>query len=884
MQSKKMLWLSFSLLNAAVATATISAADYIWVEGESATLHTMKPQAWYDSVTRDSLSGGQWLSHFGGGTPPEAEFQFEAPQASEYYFWIRANSVAGPRLSYQLAGGDWVEVDLSHAIENLNIAADGKPDMRFISWIDAGKVRLSQGRQTIRFKFHSANQNHGGLDCFVFSQKPFRPRGALKPGEKSGKANPGYFAWEPDVDDFDPSALVDLAGLNEDLAGQNGYVRAVGSDFVLGGGQKVKFWAANVGPGLSALDHASHVYLAKNLAKRGVNLVRLHGGIYGQRNPAVDLKRLDDLQHMVWALRQEGIYVKLSFYFPLWFYLDGDQRPFMLLYFDDQMQEIYFRWADKLLTTDNPYTGLPLGKDPGVAIVEVVNEDSHFFWTFGKKNMAEPRWREFTGLYGQWLAKRYGSLDRALAAWGGVREPGDDPDAGRMELYSAWEMTTDGIRANERKRKRIGDQVRFLTENMRGFYARAADFFRNQCGCGGLVSASNWQTADARTLDALERYCYTAGDVIDHHGYFDHNHEGQNASWSVRPGQKFQSQSALYLRDANPLPYVETDGYPHITSEIGWPMPNAYRAEAAFLTAAYGSLWGLDGIIHFAVGSPGWDQSVSKFPLSDPAALGSYFAAALVYRREYVREAPAVVTDNLRLEDLYEMKGTAVYTGAALDQLRAAQIPPGQRKQGAIQGIDPLTFYAGRVVRSFQGKPEESTLASMTPYIDRNAKTISSVTGELLWDYGAGLATINAPKAQGAAGFLGKHGPVDLDATAIDMKNDYGTVIVVAMDDRPLADSEKILVQCMTIDQLYGWETSAPDGFSGTIQSVGSAPWGVQRFDVSVTLKLNGAAPTAVTACDENGYATKKPVRTEGPAARFMVKIDGETAYTVIER
>ena len=882
MRITRMLRLSLSVLM--TATAALSAADYIWVEGESSTRHTMRQHSWYDNVTRDSLSGEQWLSHFAGGTPPEAEFQFEVPEEGEYYFWIRANSVARPRLSYQLAPGDWVEVDLTQAIENLNIATDGKPDMRFISWNDAGKVRLARGRQTVRFKFHSANENHGGLDCFVFSKKPFRPRGALKPGERSGKANPGYFAWEPDVDDFNASALIDLAHLNEETAGENGYVRAVGNDFVLGDGRKVKFWAANVGPALSALDHSSHVYLAKNLAKRGVNLVRLHGGIYGQRDPAVDLQRVDDLHHMVWALRQEGIYVKLSFYFPLWFYLDGDRRPFMLLFFDGEMQDIYFHWADKLLNTPNPYTGVPLGKDPGVAIVEVVNEDSHFFWTFGKKNMAEHRWRTFTGLYGQWLNGRYGSLDRAVAAWGGVRETGDDPAAGRMELYGAWEMTTDGIRANPRKRKRVGDQVRFLTENMRGFYQRTADFFRNRCGYGGLVSASNWHTADARMLDALERYCYTAGDVIDHHGYYDHNHEGENASWSVRPGQKFQSQSALHLRDGNPLPYVETDGYPHITSEIGWPMPNVYRAEAAFLTAAYGSLWGLDGIVHFAVGSPGWDQSVRKFPLSNPVALGSYFAAALVYRRQYVREAPTVVMDNLRLEDLYEMKGTAVHVGAALDQLRAAQIPAGRRRQGAIQGIDPLTFYVGRVARRFEGNPQESTLVSMSPYIDRSAKTIKSVTGQLEWDYGVGLATINAPKVQGAAGFLGKHGVVDLDAVAIDMKNDYGTVMVVAMDDRPLADSEKILVQCMTIDQLDGWQSSAPGGMGGTIRNVGSAPWGVQRFNVSITLRLNGNRPTAVTACDENGYATSKVVQTEGRAGRFIVRIDERTAYTVIER
>lgn len=863
---------------------TTRADEFIWIEGESSTSHSMRRHGWYDSVNKESLSGDDWLSHFGAGAPPEAAYRFAAPEAGEYFFWIRANSVAGPRLSYRLGDGPWVEVDLRHAVENLNIAADGKPDLRFISWNRAGKVTLDEGSQTVRFRFHSDNNNHGGLDCFVFTKTPFVPRGALKPGEKSGKANPGYFSWEPDADQFTKDAVIDLSHLNEEVAGQDGYVRAEGNDFVLADGRKVKFWGANLGPGIWTLDHESHIYLAKNLAKHGVNLARLHGGIYDARDPQVDRRRLDSLQHMVWALQQEGIYVKLSFYFPLWFYLDADQRPFMLLYFDPEMQDIYFRWADELLKTENPYTGMPLGKDPAVAMVEVVNEDSHFFWTFGKKNMPTRRWQNFTKLYGDWLKAKYGSLDKAVDAWGDVREPDDNPDAGRMELYGAWDMTTDGVKANARKRKRIGDQVQFLTENMRGFYGQAVDFFRNECNYRGLVSCSNWHTADARMLDALERYCYTAGDVIDHHGYYDHHHQGESSSWSVRPGHTFRSQSALHLREANPLPYVETDGYPHITSEIGWPMPNMYRAESAFLTAAYGSLQGLDGVIHFAVGSTSWDQSVQKFVLSNPVALGSYFATALAYRREYVREAPTVVMDHLRLEDLYAMKGTNVHVGAALDQLRAAQVSSPEKKESSIDAIDPMAFYVGRVARSFEGKPADSTVMNLGEYIDRDAKTIRSVTRELVWDYGTGVVALNTPKAQGAAGFLGRLGPLRLGNLRIDMKNDYGTVMVVAMDDRPLAESRRILIQCMTVDQFHGWKSSETGGMGGTIQNVGAAPWGVQKLDVSVTLKLDGQQPTRVIACDENGYATDTAVKTSGSEKQFTVNIDETTVYTVIER
>ena len=141
MEIASKLALSFLILSVALPVA--QAADYIWIEGESASSHNMQRHNWYDSVTKDSLSGGEWLSHYAEGTPPEAEFNFDVPEDGEYFFWIRANSVSRPELSYKLGGGSWVQVNLSNAIENLNIATDGKPDMRFISWNNAGKINTT---------------------------------------------------------------------------------------------------------------------------------------------------------------------------------------------------------------------------------------------------------------------------------------------------------------------------------------------------------------------------------------------------------------------------------------------------------------------------------------------------------------------------------------------------------------------------------------------------------------------------------------------------------------------------------------------------------------------------------------------------------------------
>lgn len=877
-----------TLIAATLALATVArGADFIWIEGENPQSHSTTRHGWYDSVQKQNLSAGDWLPNFASGSPATAKYTFEIAESGTYNFWVRANSVANPKLSYSLDDSPFTQIDMSAAVENINIASDGKPDLRFISWINAGELRLSPGSHTITFNFHSPNNNHGGLDCFVLSRKPFMPRGTLKPGQRTNKANPGFFAWEPDIDPFTDDALIDLSYLNEEIAGRNGRVRAAGNDFVLANGKPVKFWAANIGGLIHRLDHQSHIYLAKHLAKRGVNLVRVHGGIFSRTDPAVNMEHLDDLHHFVFALKQQGIYTKISFYFPAWFRLDdwhkqGDKWPFMLLFFDPDMQRIYFNWADKLLRTPNPYTKMPLGKDPAVAILEIQNEDSHFFWTFGEKSAPPKRWQTLKGQYANWLVEKYGSLDKTYEAWGTEPIEADDPQNKRIQLLGAWNMTAEGIKTALKNRKRISDQVQFLTLNMRSFYKEAIERFADY-GYSGLVSCGNWRTADASILDPLEQYCYTAGDVIDHHGYFDHGHEGQAANYSVRPGHTFTSQSALNLDKANPIPYIEVDGHPNIISEIGWPTPNMYRAEWPFLTAAYGSLNGLDGICHFALGSADWDKSLGKFPMSTPAVLGSFFATALVYRNEYVQEAPPVIKENLDVENLFDLAGSPLFVQAALDQFRAEQVPSGD--SGPIgEAIDPATFYAGRVVRSFESDPADSKTADLTRSINHSKKAILSVTKQLYLDYGSAMAAMNTPKAQGAAGFLKKRGTIKLSNVDISMQNDYGTVVVVSLDDKPLADSKKILIQCMTIEQLYGWQTSAEDNFSGKIENLGSAPWSVEKIDASVTLRLKGTPPKRAVACDENAYPTDKKTEMTATRSGTIIQINDSSPYTVILR
>ncbi len=170
--------------------ASVLHAASIWIEGEEATLSDVTRHSWYTSVKSDALSGGEWLSHFDDSKEGTAEYQFTVEEDGEYVFWLRANPL-GARMSVQLDTNAWREIDLGKdQRDNMNIAADSKPDLRFITWLRAGTLHLTPGTHTLRFRFHSANSNHGAIDCFCLTTERFVPSGLIKPGSAMTKEVP----------------------------------------------------------------------------------------------------------------------------------------------------------------------------------------------------------------------------------------------------------------------------------------------------------------------------------------------------------------------------------------------------------------------------------------------------------------------------------------------------------------------------------------------------------------------------------------------------------------------------------------------------------------------------------------------------------------------
>ena len=701
---------------------------------------------------------------------------------------------------------------------------------------------------------------------------------------------PEWFAFEPKPDPFTKDSAIDLRSLNEPFAGAHGFIGVKDGQFArLDDGQSVRFWAVNGPP--HELKGAELRQCARKLAKYGVNLVRVHGGYFDAQGE-LDPRRVAHALEIVEAMKAEGIYTHFSIYFPLWLKpkpetpwlrgYDGTKNPFAALLFNRDFQAQYRKWWTSLLTTRSPTSGKALVAEPAVAALEIQNEDSFFFWTFAIDKLPDEQARLLEKLFGDWLVKRYGSLDAALTKWNGLKVKRDAPAEGRMSFRPLWTMFNE-------KTARDQDTARFLLEMQMNFYTETYAFLR-QLGFKGVITASNWSTASPEVFGPLEKVSYTAGDFIDRHGYFSCNHKGANSEWSIREGHTYSDRSALRFDAESPgkpkqfvHPVMDPHyaGKPSMISETTWNRPNRFRSEAPLYFAAYGALQASDAIVHFALDSSSWAVKPGFFmqpwTLMSPAMAGQFPASALIFRLGLIKPGSVLAEINLRQDDLLQLKGTPLPQDAALDELRLRDVPQGaDLKPG--QRLDPLLHYAGRAQVSFTREDAAIKVADLRPFIDHTAQTVVSSTRELKLDYGKGILVMNAAKAQGVSGNLKAAGPTETTDLVITSDLDLAHIVVVSLDNQPLQNSGRMLLQVMSEEQPTHYQTESLANGIKRIVRIGVDPWLVKTLRGSVRFKRSDAAQLKVTTLDDNGY----PLATATSAREIQLK--PSTLYYLIQR
>jgi len=714
---------------------------------------------------------------------------------------------------------------------------------------------------------------------------------------------------------FSDAALLDLRSLNETVAGETGWISVdAQGDFVRGDGSPIRFWAVGTdvkereprelqGWDRQYLDHQS-----RWLAKRGVNMVRTHAFI----NPSkvengirsVRQGEVEWIWKVVGAMKKEGIYTTVSPYWAnqmksddaLW-NTDWQGQHHGLLFFETELKDAYKEWLRYLFTTPTEYLGgKTLADDPALALFQIQNEDSLLFWTVN--NLKPGPARRLGILFGDWLKRRYGSLDAALLHWNQQALTADDLDAGVISFENIWNLTAEAARYDD---KRLADQLEFWVETMRKFNQEIADFVHQELHCPVLINAGNWKTADSILLNDSERYSYTVNDVLAVNRYFNGIHEGPNKGWAIVADDFFQNKSVLDAEAALDfsLNLKQVKGYPMLVTESTWVYPMATGFEAPLLVSAYSSLSGVDAYYWFSSGVDDFEiprsangylpESQAMWLCMNPDMAGQWPAAALMFRKGLLRRGDPVVEEHRSLASLWSRRTPLIAESSSFDPNRdAGLVADGDRY---LDGVTPWAFFAGPVEVVYdsteaqsmisdelktliEGLPDEvdADLVISEDTSTNSGPRVRSITGELQLDTGNRLFSINAPAAQGIISYA----PADvyLDDVIITSQSEAIAVIAVAMDGESLSLSGKVLVQVGTPSRPFGWQDEPAtfiDSKSGKtyegrkVVSVGKAPWMIEKpvlavifknrvFDQARVLDMNGmpVRETALETSDGN--------------------------------
>ncbi|MBD3265029.1 hypothetical protein GF373_00035 [bacterium] len=202
--------------------------------------------------------------------------------------------------------------------------------------------------------------------------------------------------------------------------------------------------------------------------------------------------------------------------------------------------------------------------------------------------------------------------------------------------------------------------------------------------------------------------------------------------------------------------------------------------------------------------------------------------------------------------------------------------------------VDPLAFCVGPVQVKYGGSAKNNRVhPQLDTLIDKENKTLTSVTGQIQTDYGKGIYTVNAAKCQGAAGFLAEEAEIQLNDVTLHPRNKYGSIVVVPLDGRPLAESKHVLVQAGTVARPAGWivheraveaDGAMHEGYQ--IMRKGGEPVLVEN--INADLIIQNSRLRKATALDVNGQAMDIEVVCKRSDGRLHVTLPPNTLYTIL--
>ena len=591
----------------------------------------------------------------------------------------------------------------------------------------------------------------------------------------------GMFPFVPSYDS--PDNVVNMRHLLPAPAGKDGRIRVEGGHFVNDRG-RVRLHATNLTGPANFPTHGEADRLAARLARFGINCVRLHyfdsyylrnhfmlsaqAGIIdesGDTRRKFDAAQRDRMDYLVAQFKKRGIYVNVNLHVARALgEADGIPRGATdrnkgFNQFYPPLIALQKEYAKELLSHVNPYTGMSYLEDPVVAVVELNNEEA--LWRLYRKGGLDSRddvyGKCFKKLWSDWLVRKYGTTEKARAAW--KLKEGKIPylDKFRIENGDYTLVHSKRSRAPEAMKR---DFYQFVTDVEHDYWTGMRAYLVNDLGLKAPVAATQ--------LGYSTPFLQAEMDYVDNHAYWCHPQV--KAEWRIC-NRAMVNNTASRIRD---LAAQRVHGKPYTISEYNHPYPNFYGAEGQPMLRAYGAMQGWDGVFEYSYNNrqdaeP--DHNEYFFSMAARTDVLAHFpACAAMYLRGDVKESAEPYVANLPYNEFF-------------DRL----VAKGSVAQGIVSATDqkvPNQLALERMV-AVDLTAKSKTIDCHIP--DKDQKVFKSDTGEIVLDgttEGAAFWTVNTPNTKVFSGFTRRR-TFDLGGVKLkvgDTKLGWATVSLTSHD------------------------------------------------------------------------------------------------------
>ncbi|WP_309382783.1 hypothetical protein [Cerasicoccus frondis] len=603
-----------------------------------------------------------------------------------------------------------------------------------------------------------------------------------------------------------PGSALDFSNWTTAPAGQHGPVITTPDGhfaFQSEPNKPVRFFGSNINFSANFMPKEESEALALRLRQMGYNSVRIHHYdvlLAGGWNPSryvINEDQLDLLDYLFYTMKEQGLYVSTDL-FTIRRLRDERLKEFngnnaatykALIPISDAAMDDWKRFARDFLTHKNPYTGMTWAEDPALFSICPVNEDTIWAAIRADKQVRELYQADFK----QWL------------------KTNTRPVGAPAQLDMAF---------NE-----------YLAEKQMAADAEMKRFLKEDLGVKALITGNNWKDYLAQT-PIRSQY-----DYVDNHGYWDHPNFPNgpwNFPYSVSQRSVVQNLADLPRR----LFLTRIEDIPFTVTEFNYCYPNQFRGEGGPVFGAYAALQDFDGVYRFSwvhdrkfvIGpQPAMGMDIAQDPIGQ---LTEHIIGMFWFRGDMPtleEEAVFVVNKDMAYgaEAGQARKTTAedsVYKVDQIDSSSLGKTPPSINDNHSLLGLtkrisaryDASADTHNANVEFEQQQPQKRYVAKQD-----DAQVILEDAGNFL-----------AETLQSKAIVINSQ---SLDKSFVrDVTGGPTTVFVGAIDDKPLPQSEHLLVLHLTNVLSEGVRFGQPGMYS--ILDAGTGQKLVKRGSAKISI------------------------------------------------